>query len=238
MPQLNGYQIYESVSKNPQWRYVPFIFLSGLIDPENIRYAKRLGIDDYLTKPFEKEDLLAIIYGKLKKYNSQKTLMDQMKIVLNDAKIFKIKPSLTEMQKNEVILIMIGWDDYVGPEILLSTPSLKYSHPPLDQISAQLFTTSTAVFGCGDSYKSESLLFRLVNLEKDCYILFDTPLQPEPNSGRQLLLLTLIAPKITYLDSLKLKNKLISTMDQFKHGQLVDFSTIYQDILNELLSDM
>jgi DNA-binding response OmpR family regulator len=65
MPRMNGYQLYEHVVENPKWVAIPFIFLTGRALDSDIRYAKELGVDDYLTKPFMPDDLLAAVRGKL-----------------------------------------------------------------------------------------------------------------------------------------------------------------------------
>ena len=67
MPQMNGYQLYEEVRRNPAWVHIPFIFLTGRSMSSDIRYGKELGIDDYLVKPMELADLTAAIRGKLRR---------------------------------------------------------------------------------------------------------------------------------------------------------------------------
>ena len=67
MPNMNGYQLYEQVRKNAQWMIIPFVFLTARVMDSDIRYGKRLGVDDYLTKPIDPEDLLATVQGKLRR---------------------------------------------------------------------------------------------------------------------------------------------------------------------------
>jgi two-component system alkaline phosphatase synthesis response regulator PhoP len=67
MPQMNGYQLYERARENPQWVAIPFIFLTARAMDSDIRYGKELGADDYLTKPFEPDDLCAAVRGKLRR---------------------------------------------------------------------------------------------------------------------------------------------------------------------------
>jgi DNA-binding NarL/FixJ family response regulator len=68
MPRMNGYQLFERVSANPGWLWIPFLFLSGRGDEADIRFGKELGVDDYLTKPVDPEDLLAAVLGRLKRF--------------------------------------------------------------------------------------------------------------------------------------------------------------------------
>ena len=67
MPRMNGYQLYERVREDPRWVQIPFIFLTARALDSDIRYGKELGVDDYLTKPFDHDDLLSAVRGKLRR---------------------------------------------------------------------------------------------------------------------------------------------------------------------------
>jgi len=68
MPEMNGYQLYNRIRQNPEWVWIPFIFLTAKGEAEDIRFGKELGADDYLMKPIDAEDLIAAILGKLRRY--------------------------------------------------------------------------------------------------------------------------------------------------------------------------
>ncbi|MCB0324544.1 MAG: hybrid sensor histidine kinase/response regulator, partial [Bdellovibrionales bacterium] len=65
MPERNGYEFHQEVVSNPDWCEVPFIFLTGMSGEEEVRMGKALGCDDYLTKPFDPDELAAVVKGKL-----------------------------------------------------------------------------------------------------------------------------------------------------------------------------
>ena len=67
MPRMNGYQLYLRVRENRQWLAIPFVFLTGRAMDSDVRYGKELGIDDYLAKPIDPEDLLAVVRGKVRR---------------------------------------------------------------------------------------------------------------------------------------------------------------------------
>jgi CheY-like chemotaxis protein len=69
---FGGFTFYEKIRDLDHLREVPFLFLSGLKDSRLIIAGKELGADDYLTKPIEPEELLAIVRGKLKRYRQIK----------------------------------------------------------------------------------------------------------------------------------------------------------------------
>jgi AraC-like DNA-binding protein len=58
---MDGYAFVETVKGNPETASLPIIMLTARTEIETKLKALRLGIDDYMTKPFEKEELLARI---------------------------------------------------------------------------------------------------------------------------------------------------------------------------------
>ncbi len=53
MPELNGYQVCERIKRDERFRHIPVILLVGSFEPFNEAEARRVGADDYLTKPFQ-----------------------------------------------------------------------------------------------------------------------------------------------------------------------------------------
>ena len=66
-PTEGGFEFYNQVRNKPRFDKVPFLLMSGISDEYIVRAGVRLGIDGYLTKPFDNELLLATIAGKLKR---------------------------------------------------------------------------------------------------------------------------------------------------------------------------
>lgn len=67
MPELDGYGVIENLSNQEETKYIPFIFLSAKTNHKDIRKGMNMGADDYLTKPFEEEELLSAIESRLAK---------------------------------------------------------------------------------------------------------------------------------------------------------------------------
>ncbi len=66
MPRMDGIQLLDAVRKNIEWLSIPFIFLTARGDKADIIKGKRLGVDDYLIKPFDAEVLLSAIESRIK----------------------------------------------------------------------------------------------------------------------------------------------------------------------------
>ena len=81
MPKLNGYQLYEQVRRNPNWLRIPFIFLTGRSMRSDVQYGKELGVDDYLIKPMEIDDLTAAVRGKLRRARQLEPTHDSARVL-------------------------------------------------------------------------------------------------------------------------------------------------------------
>lgn len=68
MPELNGYDVLIALQQNPVTATIPFIFLTANADKADIRQGMELGADDYITKPFTRNELLGAIATRFAKH--------------------------------------------------------------------------------------------------------------------------------------------------------------------------
>ncbi len=61
MPGLNGYEVCEKIKANKKFESIKILFLSGMTEPEERVKGYEVGGDDYITKPFIQQELLAKI---------------------------------------------------------------------------------------------------------------------------------------------------------------------------------
>ncbi len=73
---MNGFMFYERFRSHERFASVPFIFISALHQKELIRTGKKIGVDDYLTKPVENDVLLATIEGRIRRAREMKHVID------------------------------------------------------------------------------------------------------------------------------------------------------------------
>ncbi|MBK7410305.1 MAG: response regulator [Saprospirales bacterium] len=64
---VDGYDVLTTLGRHPETAAIPFIFLTARADKTDIRRGMQLGADDYLTKPFEEQELLRVIQLRLHK---------------------------------------------------------------------------------------------------------------------------------------------------------------------------
>jgi DNA-binding response OmpR family regulator len=66
MPIMSGFEVLERlIELAPRFGRIPFVFLTAMTDRENELRARRLGADDYVTKPIDFDILNTIINARL-----------------------------------------------------------------------------------------------------------------------------------------------------------------------------
>lgn len=71
MPIMDGYQLLEKLKTEDQIRHIPVVMLTARADARDKLKALRIGVDDYLLKPFEEEELLVRIDNLLRNQASR-----------------------------------------------------------------------------------------------------------------------------------------------------------------------
>ncbi|HTB32707.1 MAG TPA: response regulator [Bacteroidia bacterium] len=67
MPDFDGYKVLQMLEEDPATKGTPFIFLTAKAEKSDVRKGMNLGADDYLTKPFDKADLINAVEARLKR---------------------------------------------------------------------------------------------------------------------------------------------------------------------------
>jgi two-component system, sensor histidine kinase and response regulator len=93
MMQMDGYQVCRTLKNTPQYKNLPVIFLTSNTTVEDIIKGFRAGAVDYITKPFNPEELIARLETHLELKRSREEIkhMDMIKtkffsIMSNDIK--------------------------------------------------------------------------------------------------------------------------------------------------------
>lgn len=77
MPELDGYGVLQELQKDGIGVTTPFIFLTARTDKGDIRQGMSSGADDYLTKPFTANELIASVRKRLEKREQVKQVSER-----------------------------------------------------------------------------------------------------------------------------------------------------------------
>ncbi len=133
MNPVDGYQVYNVLKESSLIDRIPFMFLTGHSELEEIRLGLDLGVDDYFVKPFNNSDLIKSIENRLTKFRKLteigrrefKALFQLTPngiFLFNGSTLFNANPALLkmlELEQNSMATITINdiLDDFSWQKI-------------------------------------------------------------------------------------------------------------------------
>ena len=84
MPEMDGYQLLKKLKEDGQLAKIPVIMLTALADLQDKLKALRIGVDDYMLKPFEEEELMARVKNLLKHSVLRQQFIVENPVVLSE----------------------------------------------------------------------------------------------------------------------------------------------------------
>ena len=84
MPEMDGYEVVAAVRRNSALASIPFVFLTARGERAEIRRGMNLGADDYLTKPFTREELLDAVKVRLQKHQESREALTEQLILASE----------------------------------------------------------------------------------------------------------------------------------------------------------
>lgn len=110
LPDGSGYDVCKAIKEKGD---LPVIFLTAFDDEVNVVMGFDLGADDYISKPFRVNELMARIKSVLRRYNSEAgksgiVELHDLKINTNEAKVYKngVDVVLTAMEYRLLLILV------------------------------------------------------------------------------------------------------------------------------------
>jgi adenylate cyclase len=147
MPQMNGYQVCEQIKLDPQCQGVPIIFLSALDGTLDKVKAFQVGGVDYITKPFQIEEVVARIENQLTITRQQKQLQTQKSKLEEEIKERKrIQAELQWQRERSEALILNIFPKKIAESLKNGQQTIANALDPVTVLFADLvgFTTFSA----------------------------------------------------------------------------------------------
>jgi signal transduction histidine kinase len=68
MPVMDGYEFLRKVRSNPDWVQIPFVFLTAKGEEKDIHRGLQMGVEDYITKPYNSDVIMSMVAVLLRRY--------------------------------------------------------------------------------------------------------------------------------------------------------------------------
>ena len=208
MPEMNGYDFYMKVSENPDWSRIPFFFLSGKTELDDVTFGKMLGVDDYITKPFSPQDLLERIKQKVDEYHEQKKSTKILEEQLKDILKFE-EPSVKKLSRADYFYIFyMIWDAETGPVIKNYFPKNEIPSLNLEELTSKLYNTLIKLYKFEEILERNQFIIRVVKELIEAYALIDrvnSDVDVAEHEGAGTFMVCAITPNFHYLQSERIR---------------------------------
>ena len=230
MPEMDGYDFYMKVAENSEWSRIPFFFLSGKAEPDDVRFGKMLGADDYITKPFKAKELLKRIKKTLKKHikisKDSKILEEELKEILK----FE-EPSLKKHRRADFFYIFyMTWNNESEPVLKDYYPKNEIPSLNLKDLTSQLYSTLIKMYKFEELSESSQFTLRVVRDLVDAYALVDK-MGDNSQDEAGTFMLCAITPNSHYLQSKMIRDVLSKIASKIKVNKEWNVKEYWEQLL-------
>ncbi|PKN94976.1 MAG: hypothetical protein CVU44_03980 [Chloroflexi bacterium HGW-Chloroflexi-6] len=124
MPVLDGFGLLDAVRRMNTGSVVPFLFLTARSEHDDVRFARTLGVDDYLFKPYDADELLEAVRVRLERRRAIE-LFDShqahIQTIIMLANVIEARDSYTRdhVQRVQALAVELGNALFWTPEAMV-----------------------------------------------------------------------------------------------------------------------
>lgn len=132
MPVMDGFQLLDKLKSSPTYKRLPVIMLTARAALQDKLKALRIGVDDYLTKPFIKEELLARIDNLLQNASGRE-----------EALHFEPEETDSHVPSEETDDEVKAWLDQLESVVLENIELAQFG---IDDIASEMYTSKRQLY--------------------------------------------------------------------------------------------
>lgn len=169
MPVKDGFETLQEIRTDPAIGHIPVIFLTARLEPMDMQSALNMGADDYITKPFDRRELLARIRTRLRVKEAEDVMRRRNKELNLLPEIGKELSARLDIEELSMIVLrrtvetlgaLLGHMVILNPESMVQKTYHFYSSdtvaknidlPPLNHLLSQIRETHQGLI-IGDTY--------------------------------------------------------------------------------------
>ena len=138
------------------------------------------------------------------------------------------RKTLPVERKDLMFLIEVHWDDIEGPKLVNYFPRDMEFDFSLKDISEQLYDGVKAMYGQDYIIEAEGLLINVKKFNVMAYVFFDSFPDDSFRGGEKEFMFSIIASRITYFQSLKIKQIFFELSSEYKEKREWDVEIFWK----------
>lgn len=112
MPQMDGHTLLQQIRSDPNIYHLPVIFLTGYASADDRRRAKELGVEEYLTKPLDSNDLIhSVRNALLRRQSTERHINHRVEAIRNQIL------GLVQHEFRTPLTLIMGYAEYLQESI-------------------------------------------------------------------------------------------------------------------------
>ena len=141
MPKLDGYGVLEKIRKNPRTATTPFIFLTAFTEKASMRQGMEKGADDFLVKPYDRDELIAAVEAQ---WNKHFLIEKQMQ-----EKVQEVGRNVTYALPHEFRTVL---NEVIGLAKYLNANSSNVAPEEIKELSADIVSSSNRLIRITENF--------------------------------------------------------------------------------------
>lgn len=122
MPEMDGYEVLQHLKSDPDTNHIPVIIMSALSDMQSIVKGYQLGATEYVTKPFQREELVKRVAHRYELFSIKRIKRELENTIESRDTLYSViahdlrSPLGSLKMMNNAILMMVD-KNQVSPEV-------------------------------------------------------------------------------------------------------------------------
>ena len=172
---MDGYEVLQHLKSNPDTNDIPVIIMSALSDMQSIVKGYQLGATEYVTKPFQREELVKRVAHRFELFSIKRIKQELENTIESRDTLYSViahdlrSPLGSLKMMNNAILMMVD-KDQVSPEVFEMLQMMNKTSEEIFLLLDNLLKWAKNRLKKQNVYKQETDINSLVSSTAEIYI--------------------------------------------------------------------
>lgn len=175
MPEMDGYEVLQHLKSNPDTNNIPVIIMSALSDMQSIVKGYQLGATEYVTKPFQREELVKRVAHRYELFSIKRIKQELESTIESRDTLYSViahdlrSPLGSLKMMNNAILMMVD-QETISPEVFEMLQMMNKTSEEIFQLLDNLLKWAKNRLNKQSIFKQPTDINSIINSTVEMYI--------------------------------------------------------------------